>query len=152
MVSKIPVVHILLNPSYLRQRDSVAWSNLYNQIKASNQVVNCPAVVSALVNAGILPVDSGQTEYYYNIKPYSNISMLGPDYDTVKGHGIAYRRSIRNAISRGEFDKLILTDGYGNLVSFDVVKQYYARAETITIDMPQTDQTWVIGIWEPIDK
>ena len=141
---------ILLNPSFLRQRDSVAWSNLYSYIRDSRRVVNCPAVVSALIDIGILPIDSGQTEYYYYIQPYPNHVLFGPDYDIVKMHGILYRRSIRNAISKGTFDKIILTDKYGNLISFDTVKQYYVKVETIAIDMPQTYQTWIIGIWEPI--
>ena len=144
--------NILLNPSFLRQRDSVAWSNLYNHIRDSRRVVNCPAVVSAMIDIGILPVDSGQTEYYYYIQPYPNNILFGPDYDTVKRHGILYRRSIRNAVSNGKFDKIILTDGYGNLISFDTVNQYYVKVETIAIDMPQTHQTWVIGVWEPIGK
>jgi len=144
--------NILLNPSFLRQRESVAWSNLYNHIRESRRVVNCPAVVSAMIDSGILPVDSGQTEYYYSIQPYPNNILFGPDYDTVKRHGILYRRSIRNAVSNGKFDKIILTEGYGNLISFDTVNQYYVKVETIAIDMPQTYQTWVIGVWEPIGK
>ena len=144
--------NILLNPSFLRQRDSVAWRNLYSYIRDSRRVVNCPAVVSAMIDIGILPVDSGQTEYYYYIQPYPNNILFGPDYDTVKRHGILYRRSIRNAVSNGKFDKIILTDGYGNLISFDTVNQYYVKVETIAIDMPQTYQTWVIGVWEPIGK
>jgi len=144
--------NILLNPSFLRQRDSVAWKNLYSYARDSRRAVNCPAVVSALIDSGKVPIDSGQTEYYYYIQPYPNHILFGPQYDTVKRHGILYRRSIRNAISKGEFDKLILTEGYGNLISFDAVDQYYVKVETIAIEMPQTHQTWVIGVWEPISK
>jgi hypothetical protein len=144
--------NILLNPSFLRQRDSVAWKNLYSYVRDSRWVVNCPAVVSALIDIGIVPIDSGQTEYYYYIQSYPNHILFGPEYDAVKRHGILYRRSIRNAIRKGEFDKLILTEGYGNLISFDAVDQYYIKVETIAIDMPQTHQTWVIGVWEPISK
>jgi len=143
---------VLLNPSFLRQRDSPAWKNLYGYIRDSRRVVNCPAVVSALIDNGIVPIDSGQTEYYYYIQPYPNHILFGPQYDTVKRHGILYRRSIRNAARNGKFDKIILTEGYGNLISVDSVNQYYVKAETITIEMPQTNQTWVIGVWEPIGK
>jgi hypothetical protein len=130
----------------------VAWKNLYSYVRDSRWVVNCPAVVSALIDIGIVPIDSGQTEYYYYIQSYPNHILFGPEYDAVKRHGILYRRSIRNAIRKGEFDKLILTEGYGNLISFDAVDQYYIKVETIAIDMPQTHQTWVIGVWEPISK
>ena len=144
--------HILLNPSFLRQRDSAGWRNLYDSIRDSRRVLNSPAVASMLIDIGILPVDSGQTEYYYYIKPYPYNILFGPDYDTVKRHGIAYRRAIRKAISNAEFDKVILTDGYGNLISLDTVSQYYIKVETLAVEMPQTHQTWVIGIWEPIGK
>ena len=144
--------HILLNPSFLRQRDSAGWRNLYDSIRDSRRVFNSPAVASMMIDIGILPVDSGQTEYYYYIKPYPHNILFGPDYDTVKRHGIAYRRAIRKAISNAEFDKVILTDGYGNLISLDTVSRYYVKVETIAIEMPQTHQTWVIGIWEPIGK
>jgi len=143
--------NILLNPSFLRQRDSVEWADLRNLIRNSRRIANCPAVASILIDTGILPIDSGQTEYYYNIKPYPDNKLFGPSYNTIKGNGITYRQSIRNAIIKREFDRIILTDGYPNLVSLDTLSQYY-KVKTITIDMPQVHQTWVIGIWEPISR
>lgn len=143
---------ILLNPSFLLQKDSPEWAKLNTNIRNSHHLVNSPAVVSMMIDAGILPVDSGQTEYYYNIQPYPDNNLLGPSYDAIRRDGIIYRQSIRNAIKNHEFDKLILTDGYANLISLDMVRRYYIKTTTLTIDMPQTHQTWVIGIWEPVSK
>jgi hypothetical protein len=140
---------ILLNPSFLLQRQSAAWSQLQAEIGDSRQILNSPAVVSMMLEAGLAPIDSGQTEYYYNIQPYAVNDVWGPSYDTVNRNGILYRQSIRDALRKHAFDELILTDGYGSLISLDVISQYYTRTRTITIEMPQTQQTWVIGIWEP---
>jgi hypothetical protein len=139
----------LLNPTLLRQSDSVAWRNLYNYIENSKRVVNSPVVASALIEADILPVDSGQTEYYYSIQPYSDNTLLGPGFETIRRNGITYRQTIENAIRNHKFDRIFTTEGYGNLIALDVISQYYVQVDTVTIDMPQTDQTWVIGIWEP---
>ncbi|HEU0297019.1 MAG TPA: hypothetical protein VFR47_30045 [Anaerolineales bacterium] len=144
--------NILLHPSFLRQMDSVAWSNLYHYVRSSHRVVNSPAVVSALIDAGISPLDSGQTEYYYNIKPYPDNVLFGPSYETVERNGITYRHAIQNAVRNQKFDTIFLTDGYGNLIPADTVSQYYMKVDTIILEMPQTDQTWVIGVWEPKGK
>ncbi len=143
---------LFLNPFFLRQRDSLEWAILYAHIRGSNRIVNSPAIVSMVIDAGIMPVDSGQTEYYYNIKPYPANKLFGPGFETVRRNGIAYQWSIRNAVRHHKFDKVILTQGHRNLVPPDIVNQYYIKVETITLDMPQTHQTWVIEIWEPTGK
>jgi hypothetical protein len=140
---------LLLNPAFLLQGQSAAWSQLKAEVRGSQQVLNSPAVVSLLLEAGLTPIDSGQTEYYYNIKPYAVNDVWGPSYETVNRNGILYRQSIRDALRKHAFDKLILTEGFGSLISRDVIGQYYTRTRTITIEMPQTQQTWAIGIWEP---
>jgi hypothetical protein len=143
---------ILLNPSFLLQRDSGEWAELQNLIRGSHRVVNSPAIVSMLIDAGIPPIDSGQSEYYYEIRPYPNHKLIGPGYDTIKQHAMAYRQSIRKSIRNGQFDRLILTEGYRNfLVPMDQVSGY-RKVKTITIAMPQAYQTWDIGVWEPVNK
>jgi hypothetical protein len=144
--------NLLLNPSFLRQVDSQEWAGLREHIRASNRVVNSPAVASMLIDAGVTPVDSGQTEYYYNIKPYPANDWIGPAYETVQRNGIAYRRSVLNAVRHHKFDKVILTDGERNLLSAELIAPYYIKVETFTVEMPQTRQTWVIEVWEPLRK
>ena len=139
----------LLHPSFLLQRDSMEWSKLYSYVRSSQRVVNSPAVASALIEAGLLPIDSGQTEYYYSIQPYPANVLIGPSYETIERNGITYRHSIQNDVRSHKFDKIFLTEEYGNLIPLDAVSQHYIRVDTITIDMPQTHQRWVIGVWEP---
>jgi len=143
---------ILLNPTFLRQSDSAAWNDLYNYVKNSHGAVNSPAITSALIDAGISPVDSGQTEYYYSIQPYSDNNAIGPSYETIRQNGITYRQSIQNAIKNHEFDKVFTTESYGNLIAADFISQHYTQIDTLTIDMPQTHQTWTIDVWEPKAK
>lgn len=144
--------NLLLHPAFLRQSDSAAWRDLYHHVSNSRRVVNSPVVVSALIDTGIPPVDSGQTEYYYSLKPYSDNTLVGPSYESIRRNGINYRRSVQNAIKSHKFDKIFTTEGYGNLIAIDFVSQYYIQVDTLTIDMPQTSQTWVIGVWEPKGK
>lgn len=146
--------NILLQPAFLLQSDSVAWRDLYTYVRNSQRVVNSPAVVSALIDAGITPVDSGQTEYYYRIKPYPDNVLVGPGYEIIKGNGITYLDSIQNDARDHKFDRIFTTDGgvYGNLLSFDLISQSYTKIDTLTIIMPQTHQIWTIGVWEPLGE
>lgn len=143
---------ILLNPAFLRQGDSVAWRNLYNDVRNSQRILNSPAIVSALIDANITPIDSGQTEYYYNIERYSDNILMGPGYDEVRDKGIIYRQSIQNVIKSRAFDVIFTTEKYGNLIALDLISQYYVQVDTITVEMPQTHQEWNIAIWEPRGK
>jgi hypothetical protein len=139
----------LLNPAFLHQSDSAAWRNLYNYVKKSQHVANSPAIVSMLIDAGVMPVDSGQTEYYYIIQPYQDNFLISPDYETISMNGITYQNSLRDEIRNHKFDKVFTTQGYLNLIPPDLISQYYMQVDTITVDMPQTYETWVIGVWEP---
>lgn len=140
---------ILIHPSFLHQRTSVAWRNLYDIINTSKYVANNPVLASAVIEAGMVPIDSGQTEYYYNIQRYPDNILLGPNYKTIKQQGMTYTLSIRNAVRNYEFDRIFLTEGFRNLLPRGIVNQYYNQIDTITIEMPQTHQTWVISVWEP---
>ncbi len=141
--------NILLNPTFLLQRESTSWRNLYHYVINSPQPLNSPAVVSAVIDAGIVPVDSGQTEYYYDIQPYLDIVLLGPSYEEIRRNGITSRHALQDAIQNHFFDRVFTTQEYPNLITPELIAQYYVQVNTITIEMPQTHQTWVIGIWEP---
>ena len=152
LVNLLMLENILLKPVFLRQSDSVAWHALYTYVADSKNAANSPAVASALIQAGILPIDSGQTEYYYSIRSYSNNKLVGPGYETIKANGAAYRKSIQEAVSHRQFDRVFTTNDYGNLVDPKLISEYYIQVDTLTIDMPQAHQTWVIGVWEPQEK
>jgi len=152
LINLLMLENILLKPAFLRQSDSVAWRNLYNYVEDSQHVVNSPVVTSALIEAGMLPVDSGQTEYYYSIHPYADNTLLGPDFETIRENGIAYRYSIQEAVKNRQFDRIFTTNEYGNLIALELISKYYTQVDTLTIDMLQSHQTWTIGVWEPQGK
>jgi hypothetical protein len=118
-------------------------------VSASQHVANSPVLASAVIEAGMIPTDSGQTEYYYDIQRYPDNVLFGPDYKTIKQQGKAYSLSIQNAVRDHKFDRIFLTKGFVNLLPQSIVNQYYNQVDTITIEMPQTHQSWVISVWEP---
>jgi adenosyl cobinamide kinase/adenosyl cobinamide phosphate guanylyltransferase len=152
LVNLLMLENILLKPAFLRQNDSAAWRTLYTYVANSQRVVNSPVVVSALIGAGILPVDSGQTEYYYSIHPYADNILLGPNYEALRANGIAYRHSLQEAVRNRQFDRIFTTNEYGNLIAIELIRKYYTQVDALTIEMPQTHQTWIIGVWEPQGK
>jgi hypothetical protein len=149
LVNLLLLENILLEPALLRQNNSAAWHKLYAYVESSQRIVNSPVIVSMLIEKDIPPVDSGQTEYYYNIKPYADNPLIGPSYETIRRNGITYRQSIQSAVRNHKFDRIFTTSEASNLIALDIISQYYVQVDTITINMPQAYQTWFIGVWEP---
>jgi len=142
---------ILINPSFLQKKDSAGWSEIRAYVSGSEKVLNSPAIVSLLIEEGILPVDSGQTEFYYALKRYPDLPWLCPSYKVVKQNGSQYLWNINYAIANKEFDKLILTEEDKSEIKLrDRIDQYYVKVNTIQLDMPQTNEVWKLGVWEPI--
>ncbi|MBK9924460.1 MAG: hypothetical protein IPP66_04130 [Anaerolineales bacterium] len=152
LVNLLILENILLKPAFLRQRDSAAWRALYTYVANTRSAVNSPVVTSALIEAGVLPVDSGQTEYYYNVDSYANNKLFGPVYETFEANGAAYRKIIQQAVISRQFDRIFTTNGYGNAINLEVISRHYTQVDTLTVDMPQVHQTWIIGVWEPQEK
>lgn len=139
------------NPGFLQQAHSNDWATLYQYVDGSKQVLNTPVITSELVRVGIVPVDSGQTEYYYQIMPYANNKLIGPNYDVVKQNGSQYKNLIHRSVKNTEYSWIIVTAGDHLFKTGDWVK-YYSRIRTLTVAMPQVDQRWTLEIWGPINK
>ena len=139
------------NPDFLQQAHSNDWTTLYQYVDGSKQVLNTPVITSELVRVGIVPVDSGQTEYYYQIMPYANNKLIGPNYDVVKQNGSQYKNLIHRSVKNTEYSWIIVTAGDHLFKTGDWVK-YYSRIRTLTVAMPQVDQRWTLEIWGPINK
>jgi hypothetical protein len=78
---------------------------------------------------------------------------LGPNYQTLKSAGVQYRYSIRRSVIDVEYDRIFLTQGSGfPFREPDVMSRYYSRTDTITVGMPQIDQSWTVEIWEPTTR
>jgi hypothetical protein len=102
-----------------------------------------------MLELGMEPVDSGQTEYFMEVKPYET-SIMVPSYAAVKSQANQFQGSIINAVKNKTYDRVILTRGHSPLVSFKLVKQYYHLTKTIRVVMPQASHSqWYIEVWEP---
>ncbi len=140
----------LLNPLFLRQKDSQEWARLYQYVHSSRRILNSPVIVSEMIKLGMQPLNSGQSEFYYQIKPYPEIGLLGPTYRDLRRRGVEYSTSILAALRKREFDRIIITEtGQQILLYEDIIHQYYSKVTTITVDMPQSGEQWRIEVWEP---
>jgi hypothetical protein len=141
------------NPGFLRQKDSKDWARLYQAVGGSTRILNNPVITSEMISLGIPPVDSGQTEFFYNIGSYPDNTWLGPNYQTLISDGGQYLSSIHNSVIDKEYDKIFLTNGSGlSLLVPDDKGRYYSRTDSITVDMPQMDQSWTVEVWEPLTQ
>ena len=142
----------LLAPQLLEQKDSKAWASLYSHVKSSSNILNSPVVTSMVLEQGLNPLDSGQTSYYYAIKPYPNIPILGPAYEVVEINGFRYVKFIDNSIKQQKFDLVITTREKSTFYHAKLLEDFYAPVGEIKVDMPQTGQQWTLLLWRPQAK
>jgi hypothetical protein len=142
----------MLAPQMLEQKDSKEWSDLYSQIRSSSAILNSPVVTSAVIELGLTPLDSGQTSYFYAVKPYPNHAAIGPFYDVLRVDGLKYIRFIDNSIKKQRFDLIVTTREKSTFYHAKLIEEFYAPVAEIKVDMPQTGQAWTVLLWRPILK
>jgi hypothetical protein len=152
LLNVITLSFTFLNINFLSQRNSPEWAELYSYVSDSTSILNSPVIVSAMIERNKMPVDSGQTEYYYFIRdPYPQSKLLGPEYSVFQMRGEEYKESISQLIKEKHYDKLLLTKGqYQDNEFFPDISRNYILVNEITVPMPQVNQNWTIEIWEPI--
>lgn len=137
----------------LAQKDSKEWSSLYSYIQSPANILNSPVITSAMIDSGLNPIDSGQTSYYYFMKPYPDSPLTGISYATVRSDGIGYTKSIDNSITKQRFDLIFTTlEKSSTFYHMELVEKFYKPTAEIKVGMPQTDQQWTVLIWRPIVK
>jgi hypothetical protein len=105
-----------------------------------------------MVELGLNPIDSGQTIYYYEVKPYQEHTLLGPSYEAFQSNGLQYIQSIDESIKRREFDLVMTTDGEPSFYDENLLNEYYSMDAKMVVTMPQTQETWKIFLWRPVPK
>jgi hypothetical protein len=140
----------MLSPHMLESGDSSAWSRLYSYVRSSSNVLNSPVVTSGMVELGLDPLDSGQTSYFYVVKPYPNNVMFGSPYETVQADGRKYIKFIDNSIEKQKFDLVVTTVEKSTFYHTKLLEKFYTPVDHITIDMPHTHQQWTVVIWKPL--
>lgn len=141
--------YITLNPNMLDQKSSVAWERLFSYLKPSLNILNSPTITSRLIELGIRPIDSGQTDYFYTMKPYADNPLIGIAYEEYYNDGVEYTQSINDSIARQEYDLIITTKDVDVFYDVNLIGEQYEMVDELILYMQQTEQKWVVQIWEP---
>lgn len=143
----------VLPPQMLEQKASKEWSSLYSYIQPSANILNSSVITSAMIDSGLSPIDSGQTVYYYFVKPYPDSPLFGISYAALRSDGFEYIKFIDNSLAKQKFDLIFTTlEKGGTFYHMGLVEKFYMPITEIKVEMPQTDQQWTILIWKPIVK
>lgn len=144
--------YTLLNPSMLKQKDSKEWAQVYEYIHASSVTLNSPVTASELIALGQMPMDSGQTAYFYEVEPFSKNLLTGTTYNEFYDDGFRYMILIDRMIEKQRFDLVITTKEKANFYHDKMLWDYYSQVDEIQVDMPQTGQQWTLIFWKPLVK
>jgi hypothetical protein len=154
------VVLVLLNlltliwniqpPQMLKQGDPQQWAKVSDYLRSGNNILNSMAVTSEIVAMGKVPMDSGQTEYYFEVEPFSEDVFSGTSYETLLNNGILYVDFLDGMIEDRKFDLVITVDGVPSFYNEDLLQDYYQIVDKIDVDMPQADQSWTLIFWKPL--
>lgn len=137
-----------IGPNLLGDRNSVEWEKLFSYLKPSMNVLNSPTITSRLIELGIKPVDSGQTDYYYTMKPYEDNFLLGPSYEEFYNDGQQYTQSINESITAQQYDLIVTSKDVDVFYDLDLIAEHYEMVDQLILYMPATEQKWVVEVWE----
>ena len=124
------------------------WRRIEELISSSRNIINSPAIAPLLVEMGKPVYDSGETEYYYTMQPYST-TILAPKFELVDERGRDYLDQVNKIIENKNADLVIITENYSPIISLAVLSRQYKHIETIIVGMPQTKQNWKLQLWIP---
>jgi hypothetical protein len=141
----------MLDPAMLRQKDSQEWAQLFEYVHASKIIFNSPAVTSEIVSQGNLPTDSGQTQFFYKVKPYSESSFARVPYQALRKDARQYTFVIDRMVEQQRFDLILTTEETRSFYHNDFTGRY-SRVAEIKVDMPQTREQWTLVVWKPLVK
>lgn len=141
----------VLSPDMLKQKDSKEWRQVFDYIHASSLTLNSPALTSEIVALGQTPSDSGQTAYFYAVKPFSGNLLTRITYPKFQNDGIRYKLLINRMIKEQRYD-LITTTSKFSFYQEENISNYYFQFSEVKLEMPQTNQLWTLEIWKPLLK
>lgn len=137
------------SPQMLAERNSVEWQKLFSYLKPEMNILNSPTITSRLIELGIRPIDSGQTDYYYTMKPYPDNILLGPSFEKFQADGEEYTQEINQSIVDQEYDLIVTSKDVEVFYDLELIPQYYEMSDQLILYMPATEQKWVVEVWEP---
>lgn len=137
------------SPQMLTERNSAQWQKLFLYLKPEMSILNSPTITSRLIELGIRPIDSGQTDYYYTMKPYPNNLILGPSFEEFQKDGDDYTQEINHSIASQKYDLIVTSKDVDVFYSLELINKYYEMSDQLILYMPATEQKWVVQVWEP---
>lgn len=137
------------SPQMLTERNSVEWQKLFSYLKPGMNILNSPTITSRLIELGIRPIDSGQTDYYYTMKPYPDNILFGPPFEEFQADGEEYTQEINQSIVNQEYDLIVTSKDVEVFYDLELIPQYYEMKDQLILYMPATEQKWVVEVWEP---
>jgi hypothetical protein len=140
----------MVSPNMLEQRKSAEWASLYSYVQSSSNILNSPVVTSAVIELDLNPLDSGQTSYYFAVKPYPDNVLFGSTYETFYADGLKYIKFIDNSIEKQRFDLVVTTVEKSTFYHTRLLEKFYTPVDEITVGMPQTGQQWTVVLWRPL--
>jgi hypothetical protein len=142
-----------LYPNKLSVSQQKEWEKLYGYVARSTHLLNSPVLVPEMIRLNMVPVDSGQSEFFFNNGPYA-FAIFVPDYKKVDQQGRKYLNAIRTKIQNQRYDHIIVTakPGLSPFAGHVLIDRFYDRVELINIVMPQTGQYWTIEVNESQNK
>ena len=142
----------MVSPNMLAQRESTAWANLYSSVESSSNILNSPVITSAVIELDLNPLDSGQTSYFYAVKPYPDNVLFGSSYEAFYADGLKYIKFIDNSLEKQRFDLVVTTVEKSTFYHTKLLEKFYMPVDEITVDMPQTNQQWTVVLWRPLSR
>ena len=131
------------------------WQKLEQSICNSSHILNSPVIVSEIMRRGIWPVDSGQTEFYFEIRDYPHMELVGPGYQAIRDHGDLYLHSLRAGVREQTYDCIILTQYDAVNATMNLAQpqnnltQHYRQEQTMNLLLPLTHDDFHVSIWSP---
>jgi hypothetical protein len=140
----------VLYPNKLSVSEQQEWEKLYRYVASSTSILNSPVLVPEMIRLNRMPVDSGQSEYYFYTQPYE-ANPFAPDYKKVAQLGRKYLNSVRIKVQNKKYDYVIVTaqQGFSPFAGHVLIDRFYDQVELIHIAMPQTDEYWTIEVNSP---
>jgi hypothetical protein len=151
VINLVSLAYLRFKPALLEQsqQSQTSWAKLDAFLDGSTRVLNSPLIVPALMRRGMWPIDSGLSESFFWTGNYPAGGLLAPALNVVNDDRLRYLDSIRQGVMQQEFDRIIVTSRVDFFFDRDLVSQYYTRSTTLPVDMPQSEERWLIVVWEP---
>ena len=139
----------LLHPAMLKQDNSEEWAELMGYMSSSKDILNAPTVVSDVISLGLTPVDSGQTIFFYNVRPYPETILSDISYEQIRTDGFMFEKLIDRRIEKQKYDLVITVKNKGSFFDYNLVEKYYHQVSEVSVNMPIVGEQWTMLVWKP---